>query len=148
MLNDSPLFIDVQKSKLNLSFLIAVHALAMLSILLVTNSGLVALVLKAALFVFILFSFKSHLKHYKNKIFITVKADDLVDLNVADKVLHDLRFSTETYISTFLLQLILLDSDTGASYKVTLLPDSIDAAMHSKLRARLKLAAKDVAALV
>ena len=146
-MKDSPLFIDVQKSKLNLYFLVAVHALAMLSILLVTDSGVVGLVIKAALFVFILFSFKSHLKHYKNDICITVKSDSLVDLSVADKVFHDLRFSTETYISTFLLQLILLD-DAGSSHKVTLFPDSIDAAMHSKLRARLKLAAKDVAALL
>ena len=135
----SPFFIDVHASKLKLYFFISVHILAAISILIINNLGELDIVIKSFLILFIFISFKRCLNQQKNNIQLNLKADDLVDLNVDDNEYHDLQLSNESYISNIFLQLIFLDGNAVILHVVTILPDSINAIAHSRLRARLKI---------
>ena len=133
----SPLFIDVQVSKLKLYFLITAHVLAVLSILLISDLSLTGVVLKIILVLVVALSFRRCLNNHQNNIHFSLQAENQLDLSIGGQVYHDLQLSGESYISNIIVQLIGLDDETGTSYKVTIFPDAIDAAMHSQLRARL-----------
>lgn len=133
----SVLFIDVHASKLKQYFLIAVHVLAMLSILLISDLSLTGVVLKIILILVVALSFRRCLKRHQNNIHFSLQAENQLDLSIGGQVYRDLQLSGESYVSNVLVQLIGLDDETGTSYHVTIFPDAIDAAMHSQLRARL-----------
>ena len=143
----SPFFIDVHASKLKLYFFISVHILAAISILIINNLGELDIVIKSFLILFIFISFKRCLNQQKNNIQLNLKADDLVDLNVDDNEYHDLQLSNESYISNIFLQLIFLDGNAVILHVVTILPDSINAIAHSRLRARLKISSNHADAI-
>ena len=147
MIDMPPLFLDIKSSKFTLYFLITAHALAILSILLIDNSGVVSALLKILLIIFVIVSFKRCLNCHQNNIQLHLKTDNLVDLNVGGREYHDLQLSGESYISDILLQLVLLDDNADVCQTIIVLPDSIDAAMHSRLRSRLKLSAKHTDAI-
>lgn len=134
-----PLFVEIKPSKLKLYFLIAVHLLAILSLVLISDLAVVSALLKVFLVLFIIVSFKRCLSYHHHNVQLHLKPDGLVDLNIGNKEYLDLQFSRESYISDVFLQLVFLDSNANVSHTVTVFPDSIDAAMQSQLRARLKL---------
>lgn len=140
MSDSSPLFIEVQASALKLYFLIAIHSLAVVAILLISDFGLAGVGLKIFLILSVALSFKQHLSHHKQKIILSLKADNLTDLTIGDLDYHDLQLCHQSYASDILVQLVLLDTLSGQLYPITLFPDAIDAAQHSQLRARFKLA--------
>lgn len=142
MTDMSHLSVDIKPSKFTLYFFIAAHALAVLSILLINDLGAVGALLKLFIFLFILVSFKRCLNYHQNNIHLHLKTDDLVDLNIGGREYHDLQLSGESYVSDIILLLLLSDVNSNNSYTITILPDSLDTAMHSQLRARLKLASK------
>ena len=137
MMIASPLFINVQVSKLKLYFLITAHVLATLSILLISDLSLTGVVLKIILVLVVALSFRRCLNHHQNNIHFSLQTENLLDLNIGHQDYRDLQLSGDSYVSNLLVQLIGLDDETGASYNVTIFPDAIDAAMHSQLRARL-----------
>lgn len=142
MSDSSSLFIEVQPSALKLYFLIAVHVLAAVAILLISDLGLVGIGLKIFLILSVALSFRRHLSHHKQKITLGLKADNLTDLTLGDRDYHDLQLCHQSYASDMLVQLVLMDTLSGQLYPITLFPDAIDASTHSQLRARFKLASK------
>lgn len=146
MTDVQPLFVEIKPSKIKLYFFISVHVLAVISILLIDNYAVLSTLLKIFFILSLVFSFKRCLKHHQQKVSLYLKPDNLLDINIADKEYYDLQLSSESYISNFLLQLILLDSKTSASQTVTLFSDSLDAVTHSQLRAKLKLVSNEEAA--
>lgn len=139
MIIPSPLFIDVQKSELKLYFFVVVHVLALLSILLISYSGLSGAALKVVLALAVVINFKRCLSFNKNNISFSMSAENLIDLKVGKQSYHDLQLSADSFISGALLQLIFLDASGRVVQNVTIFPDAIDAATHSQLRARLKV---------
>ena len=146
MIDVQPLFIEIKPSKIKLYFFISVHVLAVISLLLIDNYAALSALLKIFFILSLVFSFKRCLKHHQQKVSLYLKPDNLLDINIADKEYYDLQLSSESYISNFLLQLILLDSKASVSQTVTLFPDSLDAVTHSQLRAKLKLVSNEEAA--
>ena len=134
-----PLFVEIKSSKLKLYFFITVHALAVASVLLISYFGLTGIILKIFLMLLLVLSLKYYLTDYKNITHLHLKADNLADLGVGNKKYNDLQLSSESYISDIYLQLTFSDGNTGVSHKISIFPDSLDAAMHSQIRARLKL---------
>jgi len=134
-----PLFVEIKPSKLKLYFLITVHLLAILSLVLINDLAVVSTLLKTFLVLFVIVSFKRCLSYHYHNVQLHLKPDGLVDFNIGNKEYLDLQFSRESYISDVFLQLIFLDGNAEVSHAVTVFPDSIDAAMQSQLRARLKL---------
>lgn len=135
-----PLFIDIKASKLKLAFLVMMHVLTIASILLLDNSVFSDASLKVLFVLAVIASFRFYWHHQKDLVHIHFKSDNQVDLIIADQEHCDLNLSCESYISAILMLLVLKDGQTGLSHHVMVLPDSMDAAMHSQLRARLKLA--------
>ncbi|MDA3869346.1 MAG: hypothetical protein PF589_05250 [Gammaproteobacteria bacterium] len=125
---------------MKLFFLIAVHTLAAVAILLISDFGLAGVGLKLFLILSVALSFKRHLSRHKQKITLGLKADNLTDLTIGDRDYHDLQLCHQSYASDMLVQLVLLDTLSGQRYPITLFPDAMDAATHSQLRARFKLA--------
>lgn len=140
MSDSSSLFIEVQSSALKLYFLITIHSLAVVAILLVSDFGLAGVGLKIFLVLSVVLSFKRQLSHHNQKITLGLKADNLMDLTIGDRDYRDLQLCHQSYASDMLVQLVLLDTLSGQRYPITLFPDAVDAAMHSQLRARFKLA--------
>lgn len=136
----SPLFIDVHVSKLKLYFFISVHALAILSILLISDSGVASAALKIILTISVLLSFNQFLHSYQNNIHFSLKSENVLDLSIGCENYPDLCIMGESYVSNIFVQLVCLDEETGVFHNIDLFPDSIEATMHSQLRARLKLA--------
>lgn len=134
-----PLFVEIKPSKLKLYFFITVHALAVASVLLISYFGLTGIILQVFLILLLVLSLKHYLIDYKNITHLHLKADNLADLAVGNKKYNDLQLSSESYVSDIYLQLIFLNGNTGISHKISIFPDSLDAAMHSQIRARLKL---------
>lgn len=134
-----PLFVEIKPSKLKLYFLITVHLLAILSLVLISDLGVLSALLKIVLVLFVIVSFKRYLSYHQHNVQLHLKTDGLVDLNIGDQGYRDLQFSRESYISDVFLQLVFLDSKTDISHTVTVFPDSIEAAAQSQLRVRLKL---------
>ena len=133
------MLVDLKPSNLKLLFIIAIHFCAILSILLIADIGFIGTALKALLMLLVVVSFYRHLMTHRKNISLHFKSDNQVDLIIADQNYTDLQLSGESYISDVFLQLILLDENSGVSRNVTIFPDSLDAAMHSQLRARLKV---------
>lgn len=143
MSGSSSLFIEVQPSALKLYFLIAVHTLAAVAIVLISDFGLIGVGLKIFLIVSVALSCKRHLSHHDQKITLSLKADNLTDLTIGKRDYRDLQLCHQSYASDILVQLVLMDPLSGQLYFITLFPDAIDAAMHSQLRARFKLASNN-----
>ncbi|MDH5387915.1 MAG: hypothetical protein OEY06_05660 [Gammaproteobacteria bacterium] len=143
------LFFDIKASKIALRLLIVIHALAVLSILSISDIGEVGLPLKTSLFILVVVSWNKYSSYYKNNIHLSLKSDGLVDFNIGDKEYYDFQLASDSYVSDVLLQLILSNSITDVSRTVTLFPDSINIASHSRLRAWLKINSKykDLASL-
>lgn len=133
------MLLDLKQSNLKLLFIIAIHSCAILSILLIADISFSGTVLKVLLMSLVVVSFYHHLMAHRKNISLYFKADNQADLKIGNKEYQDLQLSSESYVSDIFLQLIFLDENTGASHNVMLFPDSIDAAMHSQLRARLKV---------
>lgn len=134
-----PLFVEIKPSKLKLYFLIAVHLLAILSLVLINDLAVVSALLKIFLVLFVIVSFKRCLSYHQHNVQLHLKPDGLVDLNIGNEEYLDLQFSRESYISDVFLQLVFLDGNADVCHAVTVFPDSIEAAAKSQLRARLKL---------
>lgn len=141
------LFIEIKPSKIKLYFFISVHVLAVISILLIDNYSVLSALLKIVFILLLVYSFNRCLKYHQQKVSLYLKPDNLIDINIEGKEYDDLQLSSESYISNFLLQLILLDSKSSVSQTITIFPDSIDAITHSQLRARLKLVSNTEAAV-
>ncbi|MCK5003393.1 MAG: hypothetical protein KAS57_10225, partial [Gammaproteobacteria bacterium] len=122
----------------------AVHILALLSILLISNPVLASVSLKVILFLCVVLSFRRCLDYHQNNIHFSLQAENQVDLTIGEQVYHDLQLSTESYVSGVLLQLNFLETHSRDSHNVTIFPDAIDAAMHSQLRARLNTITKQI----
>ena len=133
------MLVDLKPSNLKLFFIIAIHFCAILSILLIADIGFIGTVLKALLMLLVVVSFYRHLMTHRKNISLHFKSDNQTDVIIGNEEYQDLQLSSESYVSDVFLQLIFLDENTGASYNVMLFPDSIDAAMHSQLRVRLKV---------
>lgn len=139
MTNTPPLYIEIKPSKLKLYFLIAMHALAIVSILLISDFGRTGLVFQVFLILCVVFSFKYNMNHYKNIIHLHLKEDNQADISTGNKKYNDLQLSGDSYISDIFMQLIFSDINTGTFYNVSIFPDSLKVAMQSRLRARLKI---------
>jgi hypothetical protein len=134
-----PLFVDIQSSALKLYSFVVIHVLSVMSILLISDIGLTGSILKVLLILLVALSFKQCLSHLKNKHSLYLKADNQADLSIGNRDYYDLQLSGQSYVSDMFMLLVFLDRETGDSHSVTIFPDSIDTAMHSRLRARLKL---------
>lgn len=133
------LFVEIKPSKLKLYFFIAVHALAVAAVLLVNYFGLTGAILQIFLILLLVFSLKYYLADYKSITSLYLKVDNLADLDIGNKKYNDLQLTSKSYISDIYLQLMFLDCNTEVVHKISIFPDSLDAAMHSRLRARLKI---------
>lgn len=133
------MFIDIQSSTLKLYFFVVTHIFSVLSVLLVTDSGMISSVLKILLVLFVLISFKRCLSDLKNKHCFYLKSDNQAELSIGNCDYHDFQLSGKSYVSDMLMLLIFSNRETGATHSLAIFPDSIDAGMHSQLRSRLKL---------
>lgn len=138
MIASSCLLIEVVPSKLKLYFFFSVYALAVLSILLIDDFGFFGIALKSLLILFLLIDAKSRLVTIKHGAYLRFNPDNLIDVEMVEHSYHDLQLLSHSYVSTFMVQLNFLASNSNQSFAVTLFPDSIGAASHSQLRSRLK----------
>ncbi len=136
-MDEAPLYVDIKPSKLKLYFLMAAHSLAVLSILLINQAAL-AVIGKVVLICFLVLSFKHYYSNRNSKIHLSIKNDNLVDLTIENENYGELRISSGSYVADIYVQLVLSDVNSGVCQKISIFPDSLDAAMHSLLRARLK----------
>ena len=140
-MSDVPaLLINIKTSALKLYFFVAVHVLSVVSILLITDFGIIGYVLKVLLILVVLISFKRCWSDLKNKYRLYLKSDNQVDLSIGDQDYYDLQLSSQSYVSDNLILLFFSDSENDTSHRVSIFPDSIDAAARSQLRIWLKLA--------
>lgn len=135
-----PLLVNIKSSALKLYFFVAAHVFSVVSILLITDSGLISSVLKILLILFVLISFKYYLSQHRSEHCLYLKTDNQVDLSFGGRDYYDLQLSSQSYVSDRLMLLFFSDSENDISHSVSIFPDSIDAATHSQLRAWLKLA--------
>lgn len=135
----SPILVDLKPSTLKFYFLIAVHCLAVLSVLLISDFGLLGLLLKTVCISLLVLSFKQYFFRRNEITRLHLKIDDLVDLSIGEQNYSDLQLSRESYISDVYMQLFFADDQNDVSYSISVFPDAIEAPMHSQLRSRLKV---------
>ena len=133
------MLINLGPSRLKFYFFIVLHCLAVLSVLLISDFGMVGSLLKIIAISLVAFNFKQYFLRRNEITRLHLKIDDQVDLRIGNQSHSDLQLYSDSYISDIFMQLIFSDDETGACHSISIFPDSIDDLMHSQLRSRLKL---------
>ena len=134
-----PLLIDLNPSRLKLYFLIAIHGLTIFSILLIDDFGLIGIVLKILFIFLVSFSLSRFLTQHKRNIKIHFKTDEQIDLTIDDQDYYDLQLTGKSYVSSYFMQLVLIENQNASIHNISIFPDAINASTHAQLRTRLKI---------